>query len=158
MDPEKKRKSLRNITYGVYVLTVKSDEDFAAATVTWVSQSSLNPPQIMLGLKKSSKTAELVKKAGTFVLNILGESQKTIASAFLKHAQVEGDMINGYPFVLGKTCAPILKDAPSYIECKIDQLIEGTDHDVVIAGLIDANVQSEEIPLDLRTTGWSYGG
>jgi flavin reductase (DIM6/NTAB) family NADH-FMN oxidoreductase RutF len=158
MDPENRRKSLRNITYGVYVLTVKSDEDFAAATVTWVSQASLNPPQIMLGLKKSSNTAELVKKAGTFVLNILGESQKSIASAFLKHAKVEGDKINGYPFKMSKTCAPVLLDAPSYLECKIDKLIEGTDHDVVIASLTDAGVHSEELPLDLRSTGWSYGG
>jgi flavin reductase (DIM6/NTAB) family NADH-FMN oxidoreductase RutF len=158
MDPEKKRKSLRNITYGVYVLTVKSDENYAGATVTWVSQSSLNPPQIMLGLKRSSKTSELVKKAKSFVLNILGESQKEIASAFLKHVKVEGNVISGYPFTLGKTCAPILIDAPSYIECKVDQLIEGSDHDVVIAGIIDAGVHSEETPLILRSTGWSYGG
>ena len=34
MDPEQKRISLRNITYGVYVLTAKSEEDYAAATVT----------------------------------------------------------------------------------------------------------------------------
>jgi flavin reductase (DIM6/NTAB) family NADH-FMN oxidoreductase RutF len=158
MDPELKRKSLRNISYGVYVLTAKSREDYAAATVTWVSQSSLNPPQIMLGLKRSSKTAELVKKANTFVLNILGESQKQIASAFLKHASVEGEKINGYQFKIGKTNAPILTEAPSYIECKVNQLIEGSDHDVVIADLIDAGVHSDETPLNLKSTGWSYGG
>ncbi len=43
MDPEQKRKSLRNITYGVYVLTVKSEEDYAGAMVTWVSQSDELP-------------------------------------------------------------------------------------------------------------------
>jgi flavin reductase (DIM6/NTAB) family NADH-FMN oxidoreductase RutF len=112
----------------------------------------------MLGLKRSSKTAELVKKANSFVLNILGESQKEIASAFLKHAKIEGDMINGYPFVLGKTFAPILIDAPSFLECRVDKLIEGTDHDVVVAGIIDAGVHSEEDPLILKSTGWSYGG
>ena len=158
MDPEQKRKSLRNITYGVYVLTVKSEEEYAAATVTWVSQSSLDPPQIMLGLRKSSKTAALVLKANHFALNILGESQKQIASVFLKHANLEGNKINGYPFKLGETCAPILEDAPSYIECKVEELIEGTDHDVVIAQVINAGVQSDESPLILKSTGWSYGG
>lgn len=158
MDPEKKRKSLRNITYGVYILTVKSEDEYAGATITWVSQSSLNPPQIMLGLKRSSKTSELVKKSKSFVLNILGESQKNIASKFLKHVKVEGNFISGYPFTSGKTRAPILKDAPSYIECKVDQVIEGNDHDIVIAGILDAGVHSEESPLILRSTGWSYGG
>ena len=79
MDTEQKRKSLRNITYGVYVLTAKSGEEYAAATITWVSQSSLNPPQIMVGLRKGSKTAAFVLKTNHFVLNILGESQKQIA-------------------------------------------------------------------------------
>jgi flavin reductase (DIM6/NTAB) family NADH-FMN oxidoreductase RutF len=158
MDPEQKRKSLRNITYGVYVLTVKSGEDYAAATVTWVSQSSLDPPQIMVGLKKGSKTAELVLKTNQFVLNILGESQKQIGKAFLKHASVDRNNINGYPFKLGETCVPILEDAPSYLECKVDDLIEGSDHDIVIANIINAGVQSDESPLNLRSTGWSYGG
>ena len=158
MDPDQKRNSLRNITYGVYILTVKSNEEYAAATVTWVSQSSLDPPQIMLGLRKGSNTATLLLKTQKFVLNILGETQKRIGSAFLKHAIVDGKTINGYPFKLGETCAPILEDAPSFIECKVDELIEGTDHDVVIAGVINAGVHSDESPLNLRSTGWSYGG
>jgi flavin reductase (DIM6/NTAB) family NADH-FMN oxidoreductase RutF len=158
MDPEQKRKSLRNLTYGVYVLTAKSETAYAAATVTWVSQSSLDPPQIMVGLRRGSKTAELVKKSEKFVLNILAESQKQIASVFLKHAAVNGDTINGYPFHVGETDAPILKDALSFIECKIDEIIEGTDHDVVIARVINAGIQSEGSPLVLRSTGWSYGG
>ena len=158
MDPEQKRISLRNITYGVYVLTAKSEEDYAAATVTWVSQSSLDPPQIMLGLRKSSKTANLVLKTNQFVLNILGESQKQIGAAFLKHASIDGNKLNGYSFKLGETCSPILEDAPSYLECKIDEIFEGTDHDIVIARVVNAGVQSEESPLNLRATGWSYGG
>ena len=158
MDPEQKRKSLRKITYGVYVLTVKSDDEYAAATVTWVSQSSLDPPQIMIGLRKGSNTAALVLKTNQFALNILGESQKQMASAFLKHANIEGNTINGYLFRIAETRAPILEDAPSFLECKVDEVIEGTDHDVVLARIINAGVQSEEEPLSLRATGWSYGG
>jgi flavin reductase (DIM6/NTAB) family NADH-FMN oxidoreductase RutF len=158
MDSEQKRKSLRNITYGVYVLTAKSGEEYAAATVTWVSQSSLDPPQIMIGLRKGSKTASFVLKTNHFVLNILGESQKQIASAFLKHASVDGNTINGFPYIIGETSAPILNDVPAYIECEVDKVIDGTDHDVVIARVINAGIQSDESPLDLRSTGWRYGG
>jgi len=158
MDPQHKKTALRSFTYGVYILTVKSGADYAAATVTWVSQASLDPPRIMLGLRRGSRTSELVKKELTFVLNILGESQKKIASAFLKHARLEGETINGYPFVMDNSCAPVLIDAPSYIECKVDQLVEGSDHDVVVARVTGAGVNHDEAPLNLRTTGWSYGG
>ena len=112
----------------------------------------------MLGLRKSSKTANLVLKTNQFVLNILGESQKQIGAAFLKHASIDGNKLNGYSFKLGETCSPILEDAPSYLECKIDEIFEGTDHDIVIARVVNVGVQSEENPLNLRATGWSYGG
>ena len=158
MDPDQKRKSLRNLSYGVYVLTVKSADDYAGATVTWVSQASLNPPQIMIGLRRGSKTTALVKKVGEFALNIIGEGQKGIASAFLKHAAIDGKKINGYEFKTEHTKAPILKDVPSYLECRVDKYYEGSDHDLVIAEVINAGVQTDHLPLDLRSTGWSYGG
>jgi flavin reductase (DIM6/NTAB) family NADH-FMN oxidoreductase RutF len=158
MDPQTKKRSLRNITYGVYVLTVRSGEKCAGAMVTWVSQASLDPPKIMLGLKKGGHTAELVENVKGFTLNILGESQKKLAADFLKHAVIEDERINGYLFKTGKTGAPILRDTPSYLECEIDRIIEGADHNIVIAEVIDAGVQSDELPLNLRSTGWSYGG
>ncbi len=158
MDPQQKKISLRNITYGVYVMTVKSGNDYAAAMVTWVSQASLNPPKIMLGLKRESKTTELVKETQMFVLNILGENQKPMAKAFLKHANVDGTKLNGYTFYTGETGAPILSDAPSFLECKIKNIVEGPDHDVVVAEVVNAGVHSDEQPLALRSTGWSYGG
>ena len=40
----------------------------------------------------------------------------------------------------------------------LDKIIEGADHNIVIAEVIDAGVQSDELPLNLRSTGWSYGG
>jgi flavin reductase (DIM6/NTAB) family NADH-FMN oxidoreductase RutF len=158
MDPEQKKKALKSINYGVYVLTSHSGDEFAGATVTWVSQASLNPPQIMVGLRKGSKTELMVSKEKTFALNILGESQKYIAKTFLKHATVAGDEINGYSFRTEKTGAPILAAAVAFIECQIAHTVSGTDHDVVIANVINAGYQSEESPLVLKTTGWSYGG
>jgi flavin reductase (DIM6/NTAB) family NADH-FMN oxidoreductase RutF len=158
MDPEKKRIVLRNFTYGVYVLTVKSGDEVAAATVTWVSQSSLNPSKIMAGLRRGSKTAAYVLKEKKFALNIVGESQKDIAAAFLKHAKAEGQKINGYPYKTEQTGAPILIDVPYYLECEIDAVLEGSDHDVITAEVINAGVNSDEHPLILKSTGWKYGG
>ena len=158
MDPEQKKRSMRSITYGVYVLTAKSGEDYAGATVTWMTQASMDPPKIMLGLKKGSKTAGMVKEVGAFALNILSKSQKDIAKAFLKSASIKDNRINGYTFKTEHSSAPILNDALSYIECNVETIIEGTDHDVVIAEVINAGIQSEEEPLVLGNTGWSYGG
>ena len=158
MEPDQKRKSLRNLSYGVYVLTVNSGDDYAGATVTWVSQASLDPPKIMIGLRRGSKTTTLVKEVKEFALNIVGEAQKNIASAFLKHAIIAGEKINGFSFKTERTKAPILTEVPSYLECRIDEYVEGSDHDIVVAEVINAVVQSDALPLEMRSTGWKYGG
>jgi len=55
MDPEQKKTSLRNITYGVYVMTVKSGENYAAATVTWEKGQPCDPIcTALLGLAEGS--------------------------------------------------------------------------------------------------------
>ena len=44
MDPEVKKKALRMINYGMYVLTSKDGDQLDAATVNWVTHASFNPP------------------------------------------------------------------------------------------------------------------
>ena len=40
MDQQVRKTALRMISYGVYILTFKEDNEISAATVTWVSQTS----------------------------------------------------------------------------------------------------------------------
>lgn len=62
MDQEAKKKSLRMITYGLYILAVKDGEELAAGTVNWLSQASFTPPLIMVGVKKDSHLHTLIEK------------------------------------------------------------------------------------------------
>ena len=50
MDPEVKKKTLRMINYGMYVLTSKDGDQLDAATVNWVTQASFNPPLVVVGV------------------------------------------------------------------------------------------------------------
>ncbi len=62
MDPNVKKTALRMIPYGIYVLTAeKADGTVAAATVNWVTQTSFNPPLIVVGLKVDSGAYALIK-------------------------------------------------------------------------------------------------
>lgn len=47
MNPKIKRKTLRMLSNGMYVITSSSGERYGAATVTWVSQASFKPPLVM---------------------------------------------------------------------------------------------------------------
>ena len=149
---------MRILTYGVYIVSAKSDDSVVASIVTWVSQASIDPPLLMVGIKKDGRIYREIKASNKFVLNIVGAEQKKFAASFMKKCEADGNKINGYIFTEGITGAPVFDDAPYFMECEVTQWIELGDHDVVIASVVEAGAREGEAVLDLRSAGWKYGG
>lgn len=158
MDTQNRKKALRMISYGMYIVTAKSEEEFAGSTVTWLSQASMTPPLVMMALEDESHTFKAVETSGAFVVNMLGTGQKDIAQRFFKHPHVENEKMHGIPFKSGVTGAPVLLDLPAYVECKVTDIVKRGDHFVVVGEVIEAGVNNDLAPLALKDTGWSYGG
>lgn len=112
MDLSAKRTALRMIPYGMFILSARSaDEGVAAGAVNWVTQSSFEPPQVVVCVRADSYLHEVIEQSGAFTLNALGKSQETMARRFLKSTEVEGQTVGGYPFKVGPTGTAILRDA-----------------------------------------------
>jgi len=160
MDPEIKKKTLRLITYGLYILTAADGDELAAGTVNWLSQASFTPPLVMVGVKADSRLHELIQRRGAFAVNVLAAGQKEVASAFFRPSQVEGDRINGYRFERGpETAAPLLLDLPAWFEARVTDAVHRGDHTVFVAEVVNAGLRHPDArPLVMGDTGWFYGG
>ena len=157
MDDQDRKIVLGMISYGVYILTSKLDNEVSAATVTWVCQSSFKPPMISVCIKRNSGSYKVIKERREFLLHMLGEDQKELASKFLKPSRVENDRINGEIFEI-ENDLPLLKAAPSHILCHVHKILDNGDHPLFLAEVKDVMVREDVAPLELRKTGWSYGG
>jgi flavin reductase (DIM6/NTAB) family NADH-FMN oxidoreductase RutF len=167
VDPKDKKTALRMIPYGLYVLTGEAEDGrVAAATVNWVTQTSFQPPHIVVGVKADSGAHAIIKEAGAFALNVLGKDQQGTAYAFFKPAERDGNTIGGEVFRSGSLGAPILENCPGFIECKLVDTIEKGDHSVFVGEVVDAGVGGEpsgrpdDVTLTLRDLGDNvfYGG
>ena len=167
MDPNAKKTALRMIPYGLYVLTGRTgDGRVSAATVNWVTQVSFEPPLVVVGVKADSSAHGVIKEARAFALNILGKGQQGAAFTFFKPAAVEGNTVSGEPFRLGSTGAPLLDNAPAFVECKLVDTVERGDHSVFVGEVVDAGVarapegRADDATLWLRDLGEKtfYGG
>jgi flavin reductase (DIM6/NTAB) family NADH-FMN oxidoreductase RutF len=158
MDLDAKKKVLRMINYGMYVLSSRLENHIAAATVNWLSQASFSPPLVMVGLKRDSDTFATVKKSMQFAVNIVAKDQKNLAQDFFKASSVEGNRINGHEYESGITGGALLKESPANFECKVTDIVERGDHAVVVGEVIEARISREDTPLFMRDTGWFYGG
>lgn len=166
MDADAKKTALRMIPYGLYVVTAEADGEVAAATINWVTQASFDPPLVAAGIKADSGAHSLIKKSGSFALNVLGKGQQNVAFTFFKPAQKDGDKISGESYKPGSTGSPLLDSTPAYVECKLVETVEKGDHSVFIGEVVDAGVRqapegrADDATLVLKDCGEKtfYGG
>jgi flavin reductase (DIM6/NTAB) family NADH-FMN oxidoreductase RutF len=144
MDAEHKKTALRMIPYGLYVLTAQDKSGArTAATVNWVTQTSFEPPLVVVGVKGDSHAKTVIGASGSFVLNILGKGQEGIAYAFFKSVESDAQQIGGQPYRTGSTGAPILEATPAYVECRVVDTIEKGDHSIVVGEVVGAGVTQQ---------------
>jgi flavin reductase (DIM6/NTAB) family NADH-FMN oxidoreductase RutF len=160
MDTEVKKKALRMIENGLFVMTAGSGSEVGAGTVTWLSQASFSPPLVMAAIKADSRLHAAIESTGAFAVNILDQKQRDVASAFFRPGQVEGGRLNGYAFERGPaTGSPVLADLPAWFEARVTDVIKRGDHTVYVAEVVEAVVRdASATPMSLRDTDWSYGG
>ena len=152
-----KKEVLKMFSYGVYILTSKYKDRYCASTITWVSQSSFDPPLVISCIRNDSETYQIVKKQGYFLLHVLAEKQKNIAASFFKAAIVKDSFINNHKYRIEYNLQ-VLEEAPAFLYCKVRNIIEDGDHHIFLGEVKEVKLKDKVKPLDLKLTGWSYGG
>lgn len=159
MDPQARKKTLRLFSNGMYVITSRSGARVGAATVTWVSQASFKPPLIVAAVRPESNVFQCLRESGVTAIHVLGVRHADLAARFFSPTKMLDGVINGEPFVDGRTSAPILGNAPAYVECQVRQIVEpGGDHAVVIMEVVAAECREQLRLLTIADSPWEYGG
>lgn len=158
MNPLARKQTLRSLSNGMYIVTSSAGSRHGAATITWLSQASFAPPLVMAAIRPESTVFQCLSESGIAAIHVLDENQQDLALRFFRHTQVVGDTINGEPFAAGSTGAPILTNAPAYVECRVRRLIRMGDHAVVIFEVVEADCRRPLQPLTVAASPWRYGG
>ena len=158
MNEEAKKNILKKIPYGLYVIGVKDKNSQHAFTGSWLSQCSMKPPRIMLGVRHGAHSLEMIKEGKAFSVNFMAKKDKKIFEQFFKTPPSNGNRFGDLEFSLKKTRTPILKDAVAYLECEVKNIFETGDHSIVIGEVVEAEITKDEPPLIMSDTPWHYGG
>ena len=154
-----KKTILRTIPYGLYILGVNNGSEDSAACINWVTQTSFEPPLIVMGVKKDSGAYQLLKQSGKFALSFLESGQKDTAFAFFKPTTVEGNTINGHEFERGPNSgAPVISWTPAYVEGTFVGEVDMGDHSCVVGQVTNAVLKRDYQILTLDEVGVKYGG
>ena len=159
MDAAVKKKTLRLLSNGVYILTARHEDEYGGATVSWVSQASFRPPLLMAALRRESTVFQCLRESGFAALHVLGPEHRELAQRFFKPTQAVDGRINEEPFEPGRTKSPILCSAPAYVECRLRGVMDGEgDHAVVLLEVVEAELRQSIQLMTIAESPWEYGG
>jgi flavin reductase (DIM6/NTAB) family NADH-FMN oxidoreductase RutF len=134
------REALKDFPAGVTVVTSAGAEgEPVGATVSAFASLSLDPPLIVVCLKRESSTVAAVRERGAFAVHILGNDQAALA---LRFASDGSPKFAGLEYAANEAGVPLLGDCPVRLECELSNELPGGDH-VILVGLV-ANASKQD--------------
>lgn len=158
MDLEAKKTALRWMPHGIYIVTLREGAECCAFTATWVTQSSFDPPLLLVGVRADSYARRFCNPGNAIALHWVDKEQKNLAQAFFKAPDLQGHSFGPYAFTHGPHGAPILQGVLAHVEGVVRSVLESGDHHPVLIEVLDAKIHRAGEPLILADTSWKYGG
>ncbi len=157
-----RRRVLWTLPYGLYVVGSRAGERRNAMTLNWATQLSFEPKLVGISVEQAALTHELISEGGVFSLCTVAREDRAIVRKFTKPVEVdlEAMTLNGFAFHHGQSGAPILDQAPAYLDCEVRQAVDAGNHTFFIGEVVDAGFQAaEDTPvLRMEDTRMNYGG
>ncbi|WP_305907620.1 flavin reductase family protein [Methylomarinum sp. Ch1-1] len=129
---------------GVTVVTSKTEQHgIKGMTATSFSSVSLEPPQILVCINRSTDTGEVMLEGKHFAVNILTAEQQQVSNQFAGGSSQEERFAN-VAWHEGALGSPVLDEALASLECKVVQQVEAGTHWVVIGQVEEVCCRSGE--------------
>ena len=147
LDPEKLRQAMRAWSTGVAIVTAIHEGRHYGMTVNSFTSISLEPPLILVTLKKLTHTHDLVVKSGMFSVTILTSAQKELSDRFAGKMPGILDRFAGVQTETISLDAPVFKDGMAYLDCRVVNSMPVGENTLFIAEVLDARGEGEGVPL-----------
>ena len=133
-------------------------DNYNLLTISWVGTICTNPPMCYISVRPERHSYNIIKETGEFVINLTNEDMAYATDwcgvksgkdfnkfEEMKLTPVKGELVN----------APIVKESPLCIECRVKEIIPLGSHDMFIAEVI--NVQADTKYIDPKTDTFNLG-
>ena len=157
-----RRRVLWTLPYGLYVVGSRSGSNRNLMTLNWATQVSFEPKLLGISVEKAAVTHRLIVEGHSFVLNTVARDDRAIVRKFTKPVEHDAaaGTLNGFPFHDGPTGAPVLDQAPAWLDCAVRQSVDCGGHTLFVGEVVASGFQqAEDTPvLRMEDTRMSYGG
>lgn len=147
VDPENLRRGMRQWATGVTVVATQHNGIRHGMTVNSFISVSLDPPLVLVSLERTSRTHNLVQKAGFFGVTILSKDQQEVSECFAgRHTEHEDRFTNLNTFIM-ITGSPLVEGGLAYFDCRVVSAYEAGTHTLFIGEVLESQFIDGKEPL-----------
>ncbi|MBW3666530.1 MAG: flavin reductase family protein [Actinobacteria bacterium] len=161
MDDELINKITFMIPNALALIGSASGEEWNGMTASWITQLSMEPVLIGVGVDNNAVTHRLISEGGSFTVNLWDSEDTRVFVKFSKPAERDGNTLNGRPVKIATTGAPVFEDAIVWMDCEVRQSHDLGTHTLFIGEIVDAGVNLEgedQEAAAISDTRMKYGG
>jgi 3-hydroxy-9,10-secoandrosta-1,3,5(10)-triene-9,17-dione monooxygenase reductase component len=115
---------------GVAVVTACDPEGKRyGLTVNSYTSVSLDPPLVLVCVDRRAASLAVLVTSKRFGISVLGKTQRELALRFARPAE---DKFAGLPWRVGLLGVPLLDGSVAHVECSLDRVEDGGDHQIVL--------------------------
>ena len=138
------KKVLRNLSYGVYVVTSKDIDRNVGCIANSIMQVTSNPSVIAVSINHDNYTNKVIKENNKFGVSILKETTDAkIIGTFGYKSSKDNDKFDGINFKEISEI-PVLENTCGYMVCKVIDTMETSTHTIFLGEVIEADDYSTE--------------
>lgn len=143
----------RRLTTGVYVIGVSHQGRCNAFTAAWVTQVSFDPLLVGMSVNPENFSRSILHLSRIFTVNVLKKGQLDLARHFGTHSGRDVDKLAGQRWRVGPLGTPILSDAAAYLDCRIVDVVQAGDHELILGEPVGGEVLDTVDPMIYAETG-----
>ena len=138
------KKVLRNLSYGVYVVTSRDKDKNVGCIANSIMQVTSNPSVIAVSINHDNYTNKVIKENNKFGVSILKETTDVkIIGTFGYKSSKDNDKFDGINFKEISEI-PVLENTCGYMVCKVIDTMETSTHTIFLGEVIEADDYSTE--------------
>ena len=138
------KKVLRNLSYGVYVVTSRDKDKNVGCIANSIMQVTSNPSVIAVSINHDNYTNKVIKENNKFGVSILKETTDVkIIGTFGYKSSNDTDKFDGINFKEISEI-PVLENTCGYMVCKVIDTMETSTHTIFLGEVIEADDYSTE--------------
>ena len=130
----------------------KDEAEFNLLTISWVGTICTNPPMCYISVRPERHSYDIIKKNMEFVINLTNEEMAYATDWCGVKSGKDYNKFSEMNLTPAKSeviSAPIIRESPLSIECKVKEIVKLGSHDMFIADVV--NVQADSRYINAKT-------